>query len=513
MTLTRLIMQKLNRKLFYIGIIIFFVVYAITLMVLAKETVLWEDEIYSLHTTSQNISFAVKQSYNFEGQPPVYFILLTIWRDISGTLFFARLLSLVFTIFSGLLIYKISTEYLNDYQALIATVLFLMNPAIVYFAFEARLYSFIIFLALASLYLFHKAYLSESPKNIFVFLHAVISILGVFTQYFFVLLLLAEALALFLLFGWKKIIKYFLIHFVIAIFFTINISVIPYHVDAIRNDQIIFDFGLLKPFLRTLQNFIFSFKYVNLTLIVRRLIIVTYIIWLIISIKKLQLSFRSFYKPLYPIRFLIIISLFFYLSFVILFIGFKLDYEEKYIAILYPSLFLIFIFSFTLNQRYFVIWAFLIFIYYGYINYKEYSSYVKIHDYEQIANYVEKIEKDDEPILFYLSLNALPFQYYYKGSNKIIPLPVPVMLNTLDYLKNIHIQDKSILDTMFSKNLKSFKSFIFLSDNMNSTFEKHTNMQMVDSFMIDKFMFKLDTLFKGRSKNNSLRIRRLVRKY
>lgn len=505
-------MQKLKRNLFYTGIIIFFVVYTGILLILAKKTVLWEDEIYSLHTTSQNIPYAIKQSYTFEGQPPFYFILLTIWRNISDTLFFARLLSLAFSILSSVIIYKICRKFLNDEISIITSILFLLNPAIVFFSFEARLYSFVVFLASTSLYLFHKAYLIESPKKINLLLHAVISTIGVFTQYFFVLLLLAEALALLIVLGWKKFIKYSLIHSVIALFFSINFLIIPFQVDAVRNDQFGFDIKYLKTFLRTLQNFIFSFNLVNFNLIIRRLVILIYFIWLIISMKWLQLNLKSLIKTFDPVSFLLIISFFIYFSIVILISAYKVDYNDRYMAILYPSLFLIFIFSLTLIKRCFLIWALLIFIYYGFINYNTYSCFVKHYDYEQVANYVERIEKDNEPILFYLSAHALPFQYYYKGSNKIIPLPIPVIFNALDYFKNIYIQDTTFLNTLFGKDLKSYNSFLFLSDNINSILGKSTNKQMVDSFLVDKFNFNLDTLVKGRDKENSFRIRRIIRK-
>jgi hypothetical protein len=126
-------MQKLKRNFLFSSIIIFFILYTGVLLILAKKTVLWEDEIYSLHTTSKSISYAIEQSYNFEGQPPFYFILLTLWRNISDNLFFARLLSLSFSLLSGVIIYKICRKYLNNEISIITSILFLLNPGIVYF--------------------------------------------------------------------------------------------------------------------------------------------------------------------------------------------------------------------------------------------------------------------------------------------------------------------------------------------------------------------------------------------
>ena len=505
-------MYKRDKSLFYAGMIIFFVAYIVILLILAKKTVLWEDEVYSLHTTSQNINYAIKQSYNFEGQPPFYFILLTIWRKISDTLFFARLFSLVFALLSGLIIYKIFRNFIDEEVSVISAILFLLNPAIVFFSFEARLYSFIVFLSALSIYLFYKAYLLNSPKKNNLFLHAAVSVAGVFTQYFFVLLLLAQALALLLVLCWKKCIKYLLIHSVIGLFFSMNFLIIPFQVNAVRNDQFGFDLLYLKTFLRTLQNFIFSFNLINFNLILRRLIIIIFFFWLVILFKRVQFNVKSLFKTFNPINFIIIITLLIYFSIVILICLFNVDYNDRYMAILYPSFFIIFIFSLTLIKKSFLIWAPLILIYYGFINYNSYSCFVKHYDYEQVAKYVERLEKDNEPILFYLSAHALPFQYYYKGSNEIVPLPVPVKFDSVNYFKNIYIPDTVCLNTIFEKDLKSYKSFLFISDNIYSILGKSTNKQMIDSFLVNKFIFNLDTAVKGRDKENSFRIRRIIRK-
>ena len=505
-------MQRLKRNYLFSGIIIFFILYTGALLILAKKTVLWEDEIYSLHTTSKSISYAIEQSYNFEGQPPFYFILLNLWRNISDSLFFARLLSLSFSLLSGVIIYKICKKFLDQEISIIFSFLFLLNPAIVYFSFEARLYSFIVFLSSSSIYLFYEAYLINPPKKNTLWLHAIVSLIGVFTQYFFVLLLLAQAFTLLLASGWKKLFKYSLIHSGIALIFSVNFFLIPDQVSAYRDDQLMYDPVHLKTFIRTLQNFIFSFNLININLILRRLIVIIYFGWLIILFKRVQFKVNSLIKTFKPVNFLIIITLLTYFSIVILFGFFRIDFNDRYIAILYPSLFLIFMFSLTLMKKYFLILASLLFIYYGIINYNAYSCFVKHFDYEQAARYVERIEKNNEPILFYLSAHALPFQYYYKGSNKIIPLPVPVDFNALDYFKNIYIPDTTFLNTIFKNELKSYNTFLFLSDNINSILGKSTNKQMINNYLVDKFIFNIDTLVKGRDKVNSFRVLKITRK-
>ena len=48
---------------------------------LAKNLNVWIDEVYSLYTTGEGVRYAIKQSISFELQPPLYFVLLSLWRS------------------------------------------------------------------------------------------------------------------------------------------------------------------------------------------------------------------------------------------------------------------------------------------------------------------------------------------------------------------------------------------------------------------------------------------------
>jgi 4-amino-4-deoxy-L-arabinose transferase-like glycosyltransferase len=505
-------MQELKKNFLNSVLAIFIVVYTIALLFLAKNTVIWEDEVYSLHTTSQTVSYAFEQSYKFEGQPPAYFILLNVWRKMSDSLFFARVFSLVFTLLTGLTIYKISKNFLNHETTVIITALFLLNPSVVYFSMEARLYALIIFLSALSFLLFYKAYLVENSKKISVLFHVLVSILGVFTQYFFVLVLLSQALSLLIISGWRRFLKYSIVHTAVALIFSINFLIIPNQLNAASNEYIKIDLVYFKKYLRSLQNFLFCFNRVDFSLAVRRLIIFGYIIWLISLFKRHRSNLKFETRQSGPFIFIFLNTIVVYLLLIILINKFKINYEERYISILYPGLFFIFIYSLTLmDKRHFVLCAAIIFIHYGVVNYNSYGSFVKNYDYEQIAGYVDKVEKSDEPILFYLNPHALPFQYYYKGKNKVVPLPVAVDFRNSGYFKDIYITDTCVLNKTFEHDLKSYDSFIFISDNIDSIWGKSTNRQLVNNYLNRNFTVGLDTLVSGRSRENTLRIRTIFR--
>src|SRR3954454_10573537 len=62
---------------------------------LAARLDIWIDEAYTLATTGQGLRHALHQALFFEQQPPLYFLLLSLWRMLDGGVFFARLFSVL----------------------------------------------------------------------------------------------------------------------------------------------------------------------------------------------------------------------------------------------------------------------------------------------------------------------------------------------------------------------------------------------------------------------------------
>jgi hypothetical protein len=190
----------------------------------------------------------------------------------------------------------------------------------------------------------------------------------------------------------------------------------------------------------------------------------------------------------------------------------KVPYFDKYMSVLYPSLFLVFAISLTMGRKiFFLIWVSLLIFYNVFIDFSTYSRYVKLYDYEQIAGYIENVKKPDEPILIYSKGHVLPFQYYFKGNNPILPLPVPIKFD-LNYMNELHIKDTLMLNQIFEKDRKIENRFIYISDSLSSLLGKSLNYEIVDQYFERNFYVTHDTLIKGRSKNGGLRIREYERK-
>jgi hypothetical protein len=69
--------------------------YAVVAAVGAFDKGAWIDEGYTMVTTSGTLGEAFTRALRLESQPPLYFVVLNLWRRIDPSLGFARLLSIV----------------------------------------------------------------------------------------------------------------------------------------------------------------------------------------------------------------------------------------------------------------------------------------------------------------------------------------------------------------------------------------------------------------------------------
>lgn len=69
--------------------------FALVAGVLSLVVGAWGDEAMTLATTGHGPVEAAVRARDFELQPPLYFVLLSIWRFVSASVIWARMLSVV----------------------------------------------------------------------------------------------------------------------------------------------------------------------------------------------------------------------------------------------------------------------------------------------------------------------------------------------------------------------------------------------------------------------------------
>ncbi len=146
----------------------------------------WRDEAFRIFMAREPL-LKIIQLAPFDAQPPLYYFLLHYWIKIFGDGEIAtRALSLIFYELLVFLGYKFAQKILPKTKfAYIVTILMLVNPLLIYYAFEARMYMFFLFLATWSFYSFW----TKKGKS-----WALATLLALYTHNFMLFGLLVQAL-------------------------------------------------------------------------------------------------------------------------------------------------------------------------------------------------------------------------------------------------------------------------------------------------------------------------------
>lgn len=204
------------------------------------DSTLSYDEPYTMNvinSTNAHMFLAISTDVH----PPVYFMLQKLWSKISLDITYLKAFNLILSLLSIIMIYKISSIFLKDDVSIFAAFLMAINPISIYYGTQLRMYSLLILISLISAYYIIKYF--SNRKTSYLFICSIINIIGIYTHYYYIMLIFAQML-FYLLFlkDWKFIIIQS-IHFVLVIplffFYLLQISnahnnVYNYAIDGIR---------------------------------------------------------------------------------------------------------------------------------------------------------------------------------------------------------------------------------------------------------------------------------------
>lgn len=196
----------------------------------------WRDEAFSYLLAKQhffNILPLTAKDYN----PPLYYLVLHFWMKIFGSSELSlRLISLIFywgTIYVVFLFLKNILKINQTYWLFLYLLLFLINPLLNYYAFEARMYMPFAFLSTLSFYFFW----TKKIKN-----YVLTSILGLYTHYFMLFVIFSQLLFNVIIYKNSRELQRSLINFCkIFIFF------IPWIIFVLIQKNIDASFWITKP--------------------------------------------------------------------------------------------------------------------------------------------------------------------------------------------------------------------------------------------------------------------------
>lgn len=166
---------------------------------------LWYDEIFTIKHI-QNLS----ENFN----PPTYWLFLYFWVKLFGISEVSlRFPSLLFSFFSVVLTFFLGKSFFNKKVGIIASLFIGLSAFHIWYAQEARNYSMSLFFGTASSYLLFKAI--EERKNKLWLFFILVSIMGIYTSYFYIFLFIAQGLSLIFLrnlrLNFKEVISFLII--------------------------------------------------------------------------------------------------------------------------------------------------------------------------------------------------------------------------------------------------------------------------------------------------------------
>jgi len=142
----------------------------------------WIDEAFTLNDTGGSLTFAVKQALNFELQPPLYFVLLNLWRMVNSSLFFARVFSGVCIATTLVVAAMLGRRFFTGAAQIWSLLIIAFNPFTIWAATEIRFYPLVILFSSLLILFFYDGYISEIPSRRARLLYLIVAVLSLYTQ-------------------------------------------------------------------------------------------------------------------------------------------------------------------------------------------------------------------------------------------------------------------------------------------------------------------------------------------
>lgn len=494
-----------------IAFYLFILLYLVYSFYLGAITDMSYDEPYSLYTSSR-IADTIPLSYNYEFQSPGYFVILAVWRLFSEGIFFARLLSLAFTLLSAFFLYKFIRSFFPKLATRWIVVLFLLNPFTVYNGMEIRLYSLISLLAIVSVYLFFLIYF-ENRKNLKI-PFILIATLGVYTQYFYVFLMVALAAVLLVEKEWKAFRNYILLSVIVAILFIPNVFYILKQMEIYPST--IAEYSVIdriKSLVITSFDFYVLEKGFVSGRIGRWLARLTFLTLAAFTVYRIYQTGKKEHwnNDIRNLRMLALTTVFILVIFLTAFSLVNMVYAPRYLAVVFPFYILLLLAFgiFKPKVRNIIYGIYSLFVLISLWNtYK--APHLKAYNFKSLAAFTEKINFENEPILFVNNDLMLGLKHLVSNDKNFVAIP------EYQYNYNVYTnfaKDTIELDSLINNVKTESKSFLVITGtDLGYLRNKDLTNDAMDSYFRNNYIIKEDTIFEGFRDVDFTRVRRIIKK-
>lgn len=435
-------MLKIVEKKFLLILILLHLAIALPL---AFYLNIWVDEASTLHTTQNGFFQAFNNLFNDEKQAPLYFLLMSLWRKINDSIFFARLFSIIWSALAIKVFFDLARKIWEDKRAFFVTGLFALHPMLFWASLEIRLYSLIILISVLLLKVFYDGYFdseivsregakAQRKAQIYFVLTAIAAL---YTNYYLGFFLFGCFAALIVLRRWKEAKTFFLQMLIVGLAILpllwiieqqFSVRVIHFQTEKSMLEGLSIFWNHFLTFI--LPTEIFPPEDVSVFSIIRNWIIrIAILAFVLISFKNKRKNLDENVLALGAISAVT--------SALLLFVYFQLGagyIEIRHAAVFFVP-FILFVFSIlagilmqgregaeTQSKKFIVVsLAVLYAIFFSYSLFTLYPNLTKRGDWARVGEYIEQNEKPGQPIVVFQAYEAIALPYHYKGANRILP--------------------------------------------------------------------------------------------
>ncbi len=390
---------------------------AITLPLAALLNI-WQDEAYTLHTTGSGIGYAFAQAIGFEQNAPLYFVLLTAWRHFGDGVFHLRLFSVLCIAVTVLLTPGLARRYVPHINPILPTVVVASNPFVVWAALEMRVYAIIVLVSALLLVTFHDAFARKSPSAAFAAGYAACVAVALYTQYYLAFLIAAQGISVVIYYR-RSLLRFTLAAAAGALAFVPMLAIIPGQVQNFKD-------GFASP---SLFRAIVGLAGILLRYVLPLPVAHSKVFYAVIvaGIALLVLIARP--RPRGSGNAPVVVTT---ACAVLLFAAGTyasgVHVLDRHAASLYllSTICVFALFSYlpaSLERRTALVWSCLLVVLSLLVLGRTYRALAKPGDWPRVAAYIRGHESAGQPIAVFEAENALPLSFYYRGRNRVVPIP------------------------------------------------------------------------------------------
>lgn len=380
------------------------------------------DEAQSLFQTNRDVPgvlYLVAQDVHV----PLYHILLHYWLLIFGQdIFVARMLSLVFFVGTILLTYVLAHRAFGRRSiALFAALLVALSPFMNWYGSEARMYTMLAFFTVAHALIFLKLLRNSQVWSWIGW--TLVAILGLYTHYFFIFVLLAELIALIVLrhrFASKHPVRLMIIAGACAGLALVPWILYVYGLGFASNTQPALAEPSAGDLFDTYAQFIFGFQPSS----VNTLIVSFWPLAVLLGFFALQRGGR---KIPAETTLLVLLATVPVLSAFLISVTIRPFYLSRYLIVALPGL-LIFLAWLVSRYRRGVAWTVrlvLVAVMAALLVFQVVNPATPVkEDYKDAAAYLNETVRSTDVVVLSAPFTIYPVEYYYRGAAKLTTQPI-----------------------------------------------------------------------------------------